>query len=175
MRRCLAKIALTHGLSGPVKSGVFYCQNELLPSLAYGVDESVKALARCSILRPAWVIFGLWGLFQAVNSGLCTLGFNFLFLLKRNGLPLDGLFWSRLVEIANRQGTADHKRGRWKFAHNYLAGREMARYEIPLSPDAQAFQIQIAEAVYLIRVHFAGGWLLDISNADGAPLVHGIP
>lgn len=51
----------------------------------------------------------------------------------------------------------------------------MTQYEIPLTPDAQAFQIQIAETVYLIRVHFAGGWLLDISDSDGVPMVHGIP
>lgn len=53
------------------------------------------------------------------------------------------------------------------------------QYEIPLTPVAQSFQIQIIETNYTLRVQYAvaeeGGWFLDIADATGADLVTGIP
>lgn len=52
-------------------------------------------------------------------------------------------------------------------------------YEIPLRPEAQAFTIPVNGIVYGFRLIYAdieeGGWLLDISDAEGAVLVAGIP
>lgn len=52
-------------------------------------------------------------------------------------------------------------------------------YEIPLRPEAQRFTIAINGAVYGLRLIYAdieeGGWLLDIADADGNPLVASIP
>lgn len=52
-------------------------------------------------------------------------------------------------------------------------------YEVPLSNGAQSFTLPINGAVYGFRLIFAdieeGGWLLDISDASGTPLVSSIP
>ncbi|MDR3488822.1 MAG: hypothetical protein P4M05_28455 [Bradyrhizobium sp.] len=52
-------------------------------------------------------------------------------------------------------------------------------YEIPLSPNPQTMSITLAGVVYQLRFHYAnvreGGWLLDISDNLGNPLVCGIP
>ena len=51
--------------------------------------------------------------------------------------------------------------------------------EIPLSPNPQTMTINLAGAAYQLRFHFAnveeGGWLLDIADNNGNPLVCGIP
>jgi hypothetical protein len=50
--------------------------------------------------------------------------------------------------------------------------------EIPLSPEPQAFRIVLADKTYglLLRWNIEShNWVLDISDADGAPLVLGIP
>lgn len=51
-------------------------------------------------------------------------------------------------------------------------------YEFPLRPEAQQIRIQLGEAEYIVRFGWGdttdGGWFIDISNADGAPLVRGL-
>jgi hypothetical protein len=55
----------------------------------------------------------------------------------------------------------------------------MAVFEIPLSPQPQTMTIALGAAAYQLRFFFDnaadGGWLMDISDASGAPLVCGIP
>ena len=55
----------------------------------------------------------------------------------------------------------------------------MAVYEIPLSPQPQRMTIALAGTTYRFRFHYAnvdqGGWLLDIGDSNGNPLVAGIP
>ncbi len=54
----------------------------------------------------------------------------------------------------------------------------MAVHEIPLSPNPQTFRIQLAGVTYLVQVIWRdtseGGWFLDLSTNDGAPIVQGI-
>lgn len=55
----------------------------------------------------------------------------------------------------------------------------MAVFEIPLSPNPQAFRIQLAGVTYAVQVVWrdtdGGGWVLDLATNDGAPIVQGIP
>lgn len=52
-------------------------------------------------------------------------------------------------------------------------------YEIPLSPSPQRFSTQMAGVPRLLRVTFReveeGGWLLDIGDTTGTPLLMGVP
>ena len=54
----------------------------------------------------------------------------------------------------------------------------MAAYEIPLTAEAQRFAIQLAGVVYQMTLQWRnnaqGGWVLDIADATGAPIVLGI-
>lgn len=55
----------------------------------------------------------------------------------------------------------------------------MAVYEIPLSPTPQKFAIQLGEQTYELRLQWnnapTGGWVLDIFDENGEPLICGIP
>lgn len=55
----------------------------------------------------------------------------------------------------------------------------MAAYEIPLVQGPQVFTVQIGQADYTIRLVYAstdeGGWIMDISDANGAVLAAGLP
>lgn len=51
-------------------------------------------------------------------------------------------------------------------------------YEIPLSPQPQTLNIQLAGVGYILRVVFNEAsqcWSIDISDAENNPIVHGIP
>ena len=51
-------------------------------------------------------------------------------------------------------------------------------YEIPLTPAAQSFSIQLGGQTYQIYMRwnkFSNIWVVDISNSLGNPLVQGIP
>ncbi|MGU2444441.1 phage baseplate plug family protein [Burkholderia cenocepacia] len=52
-------------------------------------------------------------------------------------------------------------------------------YEIPLTPDPQTFTVTLSRIIYRLTVQYraAGGtgWILDIADAGGNPLVNGIP
>lgn len=49
--------------------------------------------------------------------------------------------------------------------------------EIPLSPDNQLFRIQLAETTYTLRVIWrdSAGWILDVQDSSGEPLLSGVP
>ena len=53
------------------------------------------------------------------------------------------------------------------------------RYVIPLTPEPQRFSIVLAGRELLLAVRWMdapeGGWLLDMADAEGVPLVSGIP
>jgi len=54
----------------------------------------------------------------------------------------------------------------------------MAAYEIPLSPQAQSFSIQLGGQTYQIYMRwnsFSNIWTIDISDSQGNPMVQGIP
>ncbi len=54
----------------------------------------------------------------------------------------------------------------------------MAIHEIPLTAESQTFGIPLAGTTYRLTVVWrdpAPGWVLDIADASGAPLVQGIP
>lgn len=54
----------------------------------------------------------------------------------------------------------------------------MPAFEIPLSPEAQTFQIQLAGTDYNCRLFWnlaSNCWILDIGDSAGLPLVRGIP
>ena len=56
----------------------------------------------------------------------------------------------------------------------------MATFEIPLTPAAQTFLIALAGVQYQMTLQWRdavnnGGWVLDIADASGNPLVGGIP
>lgn len=52
-------------------------------------------------------------------------------------------------------------------------------YEIPLSAEPQSFTISLAGIEYKLRVVYAdvaeGGWVVDIADVSGNPIVAGIP
>lgn len=55
----------------------------------------------------------------------------------------------------------------------------MSIYEIPLTPDPQVFTITLSGTVYQLTVQYRnidqGGWVLDIADNAGNPIVQGIP
>lgn len=54
----------------------------------------------------------------------------------------------------------------------------MTPYEIPLSPEAQIFQIQMQGVLYTLEVWWCGpatSWMLNIADAAGTPILQGIP
>lgn len=51
-------------------------------------------------------------------------------------------------------------------------------YEVPLTPEAQTFQLTLAGVLYTLRVSWcdpAQAWTLDIADLNGVPIVNGIP
>ena len=55
----------------------------------------------------------------------------------------------------------------------------MAFYEIPLQPTNQNIRISILNVTYIIRTYYCdrenGGWVIDISDSGGNPILQGIP
>jgi hypothetical protein len=55
----------------------------------------------------------------------------------------------------------------------------VSRYIVPLTPEPQAFDAVMAGVPYRLTVRWCGalegGWMLDIADAEGAPLIAGIP
>jgi hypothetical protein len=49
--------------------------------------------------------------------------------------------------------------------------------EIPLSPDNQQFRIQLSGTTYTLRIIWrdAAGWIMDVQDSGGAPLLSGVP
>lgn len=52
-------------------------------------------------------------------------------------------------------------------------------YEFPLRPEAQQMTIQLGEVEYVVRFGWCdapdGGWFIDMTALDGAPLIRGLP
>ena len=52
-------------------------------------------------------------------------------------------------------------------------------YEIPLQPTPQNIKITILGKTYGVRTYYcsteSGGWVIDISDSSGNPIVQGIP
>lgn len=52
-------------------------------------------------------------------------------------------------------------------------------YEIPLTPDPQRFTVTLSSVEYVLTVQYrdagGAGWVLDIADKNGKPLVSGIP
>ena len=51
-------------------------------------------------------------------------------------------------------------------------------YEIPLTAEPQSFQIALGGVVYALTVRWnipASAWCLDVADANGAPILAGIP
>lgn len=53
----------------------------------------------------------------------------------------------------------------------------MQIYEVPLSADVQAFKISLAGTMYRLTLVYRGpaGWVLDIADDSGTPIVRGVP
>ena len=54
----------------------------------------------------------------------------------------------------------------------------MATYEIPLTPEAQTFQILLGTVEYSIYMYwnqFSNSWTIDILDVNSVPIVTGIP
>ena len=54
----------------------------------------------------------------------------------------------------------------------------MNYFEIPFSPQPQSFQLTLGSGDYRLTVlyrHMGGGWVLDIADVGGAPVLSGIP
>lgn len=55
----------------------------------------------------------------------------------------------------------------------------MAVYEIPLSPTPQRFSITLGGVQYRMTVQYRnineGGWIMDIADSTGSPIIQGIP
>lgn len=54
----------------------------------------------------------------------------------------------------------------------------MATYEIPLTPEAQLFQIKLAGVTYSLNLvwnNVANAWVLDIADENNIPILRGIP
>ena len=55
----------------------------------------------------------------------------------------------------------------------------MAVYEIPLTPNPQRFRISLGGVVYQMLLTYknvvGGGWVIDIADSAGNPMVAGIP
>lgn len=52
-------------------------------------------------------------------------------------------------------------------------------YEFPLRAEAQLIQIQLGEVEYRVRFGWGdtsdGGWFIDIADAEGTPILRGLP
>lgn len=53
-------------------------------------------------------------------------------------------------------------------------------YEIPLSPEPQTFSIQLAGTTYKLTTWWCdaaeqGGWIMDVADKQGNPLINGLP
>ncbi|VVD75620.1 bacteriophage protein [Pandoraea aquatica] len=52
-------------------------------------------------------------------------------------------------------------------------------YEIPFSPTPQAFRVTLSGVEYTLTVQYRAadnaGWMLDIADANGAPILGGLP
>jgi len=52
----------------------------------------------------------------------------------------------------------------------------MQGYEIPLSPDNQAFNIQLNNTTYQLQVEWRDfAWVLDLKDSGGNEIVSGVP
>ena len=53
----------------------------------------------------------------------------------------------------------------------------MSITEIPLTPDNQQFRIQLAQVTYTLRLIWrdAAGWIMDVQDSGGVPLLCGVP
>jgi len=55
----------------------------------------------------------------------------------------------------------------------------MTPYEVPLTPDPQSLRITLGGTPYRLTVAYRdaneGGWVLDIADANDAPIISGIP
>lgn len=55
----------------------------------------------------------------------------------------------------------------------------MTVYEIPIQPVDMLFNVQLGNLTYHMRTRWdeaeEGGWILDISDGEDTPLIHGIP
>jgi len=55
----------------------------------------------------------------------------------------------------------------------------MANFEIPLSPSPQTFTISLSGTDYRLTVQWrnaeGAGWILDIADSGGSPIIEGIP
>lgn len=55
----------------------------------------------------------------------------------------------------------------------------MANYEIPLSPNPQSFTISLSGTEYRLTVQWrdaeGAGWVVDIADTSGNPIIQGIP
>lgn len=55
----------------------------------------------------------------------------------------------------------------------------MANFEIPLTPTPQRFSITLSGVQYRLAVVWRnaeqGGWVLDVADANGNPIIQGIP
>jgi predicted Zn-dependent protease with MMP-like domain len=55
----------------------------------------------------------------------------------------------------------------------------MANFEIPLTPNPQRFNITLSGVQYRLAVVWRnaeqGGWVLDIADVNGNPIIQGIP
>ncbi|KVP84550.1 hypothetical protein WJ95_20540 [Burkholderia ubonensis] len=53
----------------------------------------------------------------------------------------------------------------------------MQIYEIPLSPDVQRFRISLTGTTYQLTLVYRGpaGWVLDVADDSGTPIVSGLP
>lgn len=60
-----------------------------------------------------------------------------------------------------------------------MSGTRVSVWEFPLSGTPQRFSMVLGGVTYqflfLYREHTMGGWVLNIDDSLGAPLVHGIP
>ncbi|KVE37659.1 phage baseplate plug family protein [Burkholderia sp. BDU5] len=53
----------------------------------------------------------------------------------------------------------------------------MQIYEVPLSADVQAFKISLGGTIYRLTLVYRGpaGWVLDVADDSGTPIVSGLP
>lgn len=55
----------------------------------------------------------------------------------------------------------------------------MSTLEIPLTAEPQTFAIALGDTTYQLTLSYrdavGGGWILDIADVDGAPLLCGVP
>lgn len=49
--------------------------------------------------------------------------------------------------------------------------------EIPLTPDNQQFRILLGDTTYTLKVIWrdVAGWIMDVMDSSGAPLLSGVP